>query len=459
MKLLISFCLLFCQIALFAQEEKIFVQLDTEIPMIPVYVTPIQSQESALTATFQEQARQVLLFDLNHNGHTRTLTANETSALLSLKDQASFDSELPFQKLKNDGLLYLIKLKMLGNELSCKVVSVNAQTGTTIDHIMLSGDLSKDRAKIHQLADAIHKLLFGKSGIATSRILYTVKHKIERPKQEAKYISEVFMADYDGYNARQLTSEGTLITHPMFVPALGGKSSNAFLYVSYKIGQPKMYINQLFNKNGTRVSKIRANQVTPSISPNGLFVAFSSDVAGRADIFLQPLPAQGNEMPTARQIFTAKGTANASPTFSPDGKRMAFVSDKDGSPKVYVMQIPGQGTKAKDIKLQLISKRCRENSAPCWSPDGKKLAYCAKTNDVRQIWIYDFETGKERQLTKGHAIKENPTWASDSLHLLFNAKEGQATEIYLINLNQPKAVKITSGAGEKFFPSWEPKQL
>lgn len=164
-------------------------------------------------------------------------------------------------------------------------------------------------------------------------------------------------------------------------------------------------------------------------------------------------------MPTARQIFTAKGSANASPTFSPDGKRIAFVSDKDGSPKIYVMPIPAVGVKAKDLKSQLISKRCRENSAPSWSPDGKKIAYCAKTDGVRQIWVYDFETGRERQLTKGNAIKENPTWASNSLHLLFNAKEGEQTEIYLINLNQPKAVKITSGAGMKFFPSWEPKQL
>lgn len=442
-----------------AQEEELFVQLDSEIEMIPIYVSPIQNQDGSLSSAYLESLRQVLTFDLNHNGVTRALTAKEALALSSLKDQDKFDGEVNFQKLKADGLLYLIKLKNANSELSCKAISVNSQTGTTIDHILLCGDLAKDRVKIHQLADAIHKLLFGKSGIASCHILYTVKKKVDRPSQEPRWISEVFMADYDGHNAKQITTEGALVTHPTFIPGENGKPTSSFLYVSYKIGQPKIYRSSLKAHQPVRASKIRANQVTPNVSPNGQFMAFCSDVTGQADIFLQSLGQAGQELAPARQIFTAKGAANASPTFAPDGKRLAFVSNKDGSPKIYVMQIPAPGVKAQDIKLQLISKRCRENSAPSWSPDGKKLAYCARNSEERQIWIYDFETGRERQLTKGKTIKENPTWASDSLHLLFNAKDAASTEIYLMNLNQPEAVKITSGPGAKLFPSWEARNL
>lgn len=442
--LFLSLLLLACP-HLQAEEEEIYVQLASEIELIPIFVSSVDSEESKLPQGYPEQIRQVLLFDLNHNGMTRVLEPKEVASFSSLANQNSqnsFAEQVDFSKLKKEGLLYLAKFKLKGNELIAKIISVNAQTQNTIDHIYLSGELAKDRVKIHQLSDSIHKLLFNKPGIATSRILYTVKKKGN---------SEVFISDYDGYNSRQITNDNSLITHPIFIP-----NTSHFLYVSYKIGQPKIYVGSLHEKSQWRASPLKANQVTPALSPDGKLIAFSSDVTGRADIFIQPLVTKENETAKPRQIFTAKGTANASPTFSPDGKKIAFVSNKDGSPKIYVMTIPAPGAKLESIRTELISRRCRENSAPCWSPDGKKIAYCARTSSPeRQIWIYDFETKTERQLTQGKADKENPTWASNSLHILFNAKDTHGTDIYLLNTNQKDAVKITSGPGDKFFPSWK----
>lgn len=454
MRVAILLSLLLATAFLQAEEEEIYVQLSSEVERIPLFVSTVENAESTLPTSYHEAIRQVFLFDMNHNGMTRTLTPKEVGNFPSLASQNQFGADLDFTKLKTDGILYLAKLKIKGNELITKVISVNAQTANTIDHIYLTGELNKDRQKVHQLADSIHKLLFAKPGIATSRILYTVKTKIDRPKQEPKWISEVFISDYDGHNVRQLTSDGSFTANPQFIP-----NSSQFLYVSYKIGQPKIYIGSLTENKSVRASPLRANQVTPSISPDGSMLAFSSDVTGRADIFMQPLTRSADTEAKPIQIFTAKATANASPVFSPDGKKIAFVSNKDGSPKIYIMKVPGPGTKLKDIKLELISRRCRENSAPAWSPDGKKIAFCARNSTPeRQIWVYDLETKTERQLTEGKADKENPAWAHNSLNLLFNAKDSQGTDIYLINLNQPEAVKITSGPGAKFFPAWEHKK-
>ena len=157
-------------------------------------------------------------------------------------------------------------------------------------------------------------------------------------------------------------------------------------------------------------------------------------------------------------IFLIRTEPFANATFSPDGSKIAFVSNKDGSPKIYVMDIPKEGTKSKDLHPTLISKRCRENSAPSWSPDGKKIAYSAKTGaQHRQIWVYDLETKQEHKLTDGKGDKENPAWAPNSLHLIFNSNDNDKglTDLYLINLNQQEAVKITQGSGEKRFPYWK----
>ncbi|MBM3184047.1 MAG: translocation protein TolB, partial [Chlamydiae bacterium] len=151
-----------------------------------------------------------------------------------------------------------------------------------------------------------------------------------------------------------------------------------------------------------------------------------------------------------RQIYSSPHATQASPTFSPDEKNIAFVSDKDGPPRIYVMHLPG----AKDtqrFKPELITIKNRENTSPAWSPNGKKLAYSAKTDGIRQIWIYDFATKEEIQLTQGPENKENPAWAPDSLHLVYNTESATGNELYLIHLLEAEPISIGKGR----FASWE----
>ena len=444
-------------------EDEIYVQLDQEVPLLPIYVSPIDAGASSFSKEFQKNIRDILVFDLHHNGMTKVLTDDEIASKQSLKDQTSFDATPPFSKLKQDQVLYLIKLALKENELTAKVISVNSQSFKTISGIELTQNLAQnlaqDRTKIHKLSDTIFELLFGKKGIATSHILYTIKKKIEGPRGEPLYVSEVYEADYDGHNEQMLTRDNSYIAHPQYVPAPHDQKSSWFLYVSYKIGQPKLYAAPLAAplKGGSaqRLSSLRGIQVTPGISKDAKAFAFSSDITGKADLFYQTLTGDTESKP--QQIFAAKGAANASPTFSPDGTQIAFVSNKDGTPKIYVMKIPKPNTRLSDVHAALITKKCRENTAPSWSPDGKKITYCARNSGDRQIWVYDFETNQEKELTQGKGTKENPTWAKDSLHILFNASDGVQTDLYLINLNQPEAVKITKGPGDKMFPCWEPK--
>jgi TolB protein len=102
----------------------------------------------------------------------------------------------------------------------------------------------------------------------------------------------------------------------------------------------------------------------------------------------------------------------------------------------------------------MISKKTRENTCPDWSPDGSKISYSALVSGIRQIWIYDVETGEEMQLTKDAIHKENSVWAANSLHLMFNSCGSGTADLYMINLNQKKAIKITQGLGENRFPAW-----
>ena len=199
---------------------------------------------------------------------------------------------------------------------------------------------------------------------------------------------------------------------------------------------------------------MRGNQLMPAVSRQCDKIAFISDITGNPDLFMQPFSPESGTIGKPQQLFSAFKSTQGTPSFSPNGKQIAFVSNKDGAPRIYIIEIAAPGASLKDVKPRLITKLNRENSAPAWSPDGSKLAYCAMAGGTRQIWYYDFDKKEERQLTQGQGNKENPTWGLDSLHLIYNSTGAAGSELYLINLNQSEAHKISSGIGEKRFPSW-----
>jgi TolB protein len=357
---------------------------------------------------------------------------------------------------KNVNALYVVKIQIREKQLEASLLSVSANSLKTFEGFSLSGELSQDRQQLHQLADALVKSLFGTSGIASTHLLYTRKYRIENLN---KWNSELWECDYDGANARKVLDDqsGYCVT-PIYIPPKPGYQSSMFFYVSYRKGQPKIYLGSLISGAGQQLTHLRGNQLMPAISPQRDKIAFISDITGNPDLFLQDFSPEKGPIGKPRQIFTTHQATQGSPTFSPDGKRIAFVSNKDGSPRIYVLDIPPPETKLKDIKARLISRINRESSAPCWSPDGTKLAFCARNGDDRQIWIYDFQRDEEWQLTESGGNKENPSWAPNSLHLFYNSTGKQNAELFLINLNDQRPIKILDEIrGEKRFPSWEPR--
>ncbi len=434
--------------ALTASEEMV-VKLGTGVELLPVYISSEKNDESGLSSQYLEQLEKILKFDFSHNGMTTLALPSKTRS--ELDRTTLFDYPGDLSRWVKENVYYIIKIKAKDRKLGARIMVVNSGGVKAVDGLLLTGEISQDRRTIHQLADSIFKAIFDKEGVASTRFLYSLKSK----DISKKWVSALYEADYDGANARLISSKDEFAISPSYVPPKAGYKSNAYIYVSYKSGQPKIYFGSLSGEPPQRFSLLKGNQLLPAISKQRDKIAFISDITGNPDLFLQEFDPEKGPVGKPRQIYSTHKATQGSPTFSPNGKEIAFVSNKDGSPRIYVMDIPEPGVALKDIKAKLVTKVNRENTAPCWSPDGSKIAFCAQTKGVRQIWIYDLATRLEKQVTTGPRNKENPTWAPDSLHLIFNTSDSSESELYLMNLNQPDAVKISSGPGEKYFPSWE----
>ena len=323
-------------------EEEIRVHLPTQSTLQPIYIGKILQEQPNLPKEYLAQLEAVLVYDFNFNGSTQVLSRS------SEKEELLSSSALDLFRWKQLGIPFAIKCQLVGKTLMTFVLNAEKAQLKALEPIPLSGNLNQDRRQIHKIADTAHQLLFGQEGVAMTRVLFAYEPNPLRTEGK-EWLSEIWECDWDGANARQVTRENSYCITPVPLP----KSSNQFLYVSYKSGQPKIYMSSNKGEKGKRVSDLRGNQLLPAISPQRNRVAFICDAAGRSDLFVQTINFETGECGKPTQLFSYPRSTQASPTFSPDGSKIAFVSDKDGGMRIYLIPSTSHGKRA---VAQMISK-------------------------------------------------------------------------------------------------------
>ena len=114
--------------------------------------------------------------------------------------------------------------------------------------------------------------------------------------------------------------------------------------------------------NATRITNANESIEDMSVSPDGKWLLYDSDLTGNADIFR--LSLAGGEP----ERLTTDPADDFAPFMSPDGKEVAFHSWRSGSRDVYVMRLDGGG-------VQQLTHSPRQEGFAIWSPDGRALVF------------------------------------------------------------------------------------
>lgn len=290
------------------------------------------------------------------------------------------------------------------------------------------------RKVIHRYADELILLLTGKRGVAETQIAF-----LSRQNKG----TEIYVVDFDGENLKQVTNDKTLNLTPTWSP-----NGRWLAYTSYAGNNPDLVMIDNFGEKPKRtLLHLSGLNSAPSWSPvdDRLTLVLSKD--DNSEIYTL------NNNRTLRRL-TRHFNIDTSPTWSPDGKKIAFTSDRSGrgAPQIYIMDAH-DGDKA---GVQRVSFDSSYNDDPAWSPDGDKIAYTSRVGKRFQIKIYDLTTKSSAVLTNGRGNHEQPTWSPDGRFIAYRHKEGSNMSTYIQRLDSDKSRQLSIGNSSGASPSWSP---
>lgn len=160
-----------------------------------------------------------------------------------------------------------------------------------------------------------------------------------------------------------------------------------------------------------------AHDAYPRWSPDGNWIAFSSNRAGNYDVYI--IPAHGGEA----HPLTFHSADDIVTDWSPDGSQLLFASSREGQfVDLYTITV-------KDGKLRRLTNDRTSSLYGVFSPDGKQVAYVRgghswwrpkyKGSRNADLYVLDLSSSKTRRLTHYEGWDSWPLYAPDGRTLYF----------------------------------------
>ena len=355
-----------------------------------------------------------------------TITVKKSDALnIAIKPFSGSDAAIAGKIVAND--LDLSGLFSIGiSERASFSVSGTASggtlQGTVTDNrggvVLQKTYTGNTRTAAHFFSDDIVDTLTNTPGIASSKIAFVSN------RSGAK---EVYTADYDGANQKQITQDKAISV----APALSADASK-LAYTGYQSGYADVYAIDLGSGARTKILKFPGTNSGASYSPEGGRIACMLSKDGNPELYIVAANGSG-----ARRL-TRTRAVGSSPTWSPDGTEIIYSSDERGSPQLFRISASGGAGR-------LVPTGFGYCTEPSWSPDGKKVAFTVRQGGFA-IAVMDLASGMARVVAQG----QDPAWGADSRHIVFS----EGSSIILLDTVKGRRTPVITGLGKVSEPSW-----
>ena len=373
-----------------------------------------------------DSLRVIVQRDLDYSDRMNVI-ALDASTLSGLMPAAG--EKINFALVGKFGAALLIRLTPTTQGLHVAAYDVSRGQLLQSEHFLFDRRDRDWRFALHGVSDQIEQWVFGKRGIAQTRIAYVNDGTLR-------------IVDSDGAETRTITT-GRGALSPAWSP-------NGESVVFTVLGNNGTQVQELdVRRGGTRrISQIRAGlNITPIYQPDGTGILYAQGTGNGTDLIFADFDSDST---APRRITAGRGTDNTSPSYSPDGRQIAFISGKSGQPQVYIMDADGSNVQ---LLTPYTAGTRSYRASPDWSPDGRAIAY-EQQNGIFQIWMIDVRDRAPKQLTS-EGENEDPSWAPDGRHIVLTSTRSGDKQLWILDTESGRTRQLTHSRGARL-AAWSP---
>ncbi len=229
--------------------------------------------------------------------------------------------------------------------------------------------------------------------------------------------SEIWQKNGETYT--QLTPRGAKQMWPMATD-----DGSRIFFVSDRSGPQNIWMIQKGGQPRSMTNFTDGRVLWPSLSYDGQEIVFERNFklwkmktdGGRAQELAVTLRGASTSPSTERVNLS---TQIGEMALSPDGKKVAVVARGE----VFA------GSSKEGGEAARVTRTVAPESFVAWSPDSKKIVYSSERDGAMNLFLYDFPTETETQITRGNSMDISATFSPDGKTLAFT-RNARAIMIY-----------------------------
>jgi len=232
----------------------------------------------------------------------------------------------------------------------------------------------------------------------------------------------------------------TLLTAPSTIMSPAWSSDGRRIYFATNASGPfDVYVKEVDNSASEQPLAVEKGQniaMYPTTSRDGKYLAYIAEDPATKRLRIHIVNLTGDRTP---RVFRSVPANEIMPSFSPDGKWLAYESDLSGKQEVYVSPFPSGG------EQHQVSTNGGER--PVWRRDGKEIYY---RSTLRMMAVKVNEKGSTIELGNPEALFEVAVrnlagrWydvAPDGRFLMNTAPAGTQSQNFELVINWPAGLK------------------